>query len=379
MRRRRARRSSSPTTGATCRSRSCAWRAASPATAARPATWLKAARAVTASTAKGYRKEPDALAALPLPLIVFWNFNHFVVVEGFAQGQGLPERSRARAARRSRPQEFDEASPAWSWPSARPGLQRRAAQAPACSPRWRGAWPGSGGAVAYCVLVGAGRWSLPGLVVPVFARVFVDEVLVGGLRDWIVPAAARHGARRGCCAVADLAAAALSAAAGGQAGRRHVERASSGTCCGCRSSFSPSATPARSARGSASTTAWPSCSPGELANTVAQRCCSSLLRALMSSTTRSLTLVGVAIALLNLGPAATCSRGGVRRQPAPAPGPGKLIGDHDGRPADDRDLKATGAESDFFARWAGYQAKVLNAQQRARRAWRSRSPRCRRC
>src|SRR3954449_1761682 len=34
--------------------------------------------------AKGMRIEPRRLADIDLPLIVFWEFNHFVVVEGFS-------------------------------------------------------------------------------------------------------------------------------------------------------------------------------------------------------------------------------------------------------------------------------------------------------
>ncbi len=145
---------------------------------------MKAARAYGLEP-HGYRKEPDELHELPLPLIIFWNFNHFLVVEGFDEDGVLlndPERGRWQVSH----EEFDrsftgialsfDVGPQFEPGGAQDGVLRRlgtrlgAARSP----------------LIYLVIAGLAL-VIPGLVIPSLTKVFVDDYLVGQRMDVIPP------------------------------------------------------------------------------------------------------------------------------------------------------------------------------------------------
>ena len=186
---------------------------------------LRAARTY-GLVAKGFRKEPDELADLPVPMIVFWNFNHFVVVEGFRQGQVYlndpaqrPARRVGRGIRRvvhRRRRSTFEPGPEFTRGGERPRLLRGAAPAAGAARSWRS---------LFAVLTGLGLVDAGARRFPSFTRVFVDErPASGGLNDWLRPLLLGMAPRRRAARGAHRAAAAVPAAPGDQAGARHVEQ-----------------------------------------------------------------------------------------------------------------------------------------------------------
>ena len=135
--------------------------------------------------AQGFRKELDELYKLKMPVIIFWNFNHFVVFEGIKGGRAYLN-DPAVGPRSVTMEEFDDSFTGVvldirPGPEFKPGGVKRGIL-PALIPRLRH----SKQAVAFVFLAGL-FFVLPGLVIPTFSKIFIDQYIVGGKEYWIRP------------------------------------------------------------------------------------------------------------------------------------------------------------------------------------------------
>ena len=145
---------------------------------------LKAARSY-GMVAKGFKKEPAELRKLELPFIVFWNFNHFLVVEGFDENRAYIN-DPAWGRRSVTTEEFDQSFTgvvltAHPGPDFKPGGEAEGI--------YRAAFKrltGDRSAIAFLVLAGL-FMVVPGMVIPVLTQVFIDRVLVEGQTSWLLP------------------------------------------------------------------------------------------------------------------------------------------------------------------------------------------------
>ncbi|MGH9888757.1 MAG: ABC transporter transmembrane domain-containing protein, partial [bacterium] len=329
------------------------------------ARWQQGSNVVRAArkyglAAKGYRKEPDSLRELPVPMIVHWNFNHFLVVEGFVD-QRVFLNDPAFGPTEVTAEEFDKAFTGVALtfePTDQlvPGGEKAGLVQPL-----RRRARGLAVALGFVVLAGIALL-VPGLVAPTFTRVFVDQVLVKGLDAWMRPLLLLMAATA-------LVLGALTALQG-----RYLLRLESRLSLSNSSRFFwhvlrlPIEFFNQRYAGEIGNRVHindrvAGLLSRDLATTAISLMVIVIYALLMLQYDLVLSLVSVVTAAINvLVLRHVAARRAVLSQRMQQDR-GKLMGTAMGGLQTIETLKAGGSESDFFARWAGHQAKVVNAGQ----------------
>ncbi len=310
--------------------------------------------------ASGYKYESAELKSLSLPVIVFWNFNHFVVVEGFDKNRWHLNNPACGPISVTN-QEFDESftgvvltfepGPEFKKGGEKPMLSR--------SLRWRAR--GTATPLTYAILAGLAL-VVPGLVIPTFIKIFVDEYLVANMSYWVRPlllgmgiTAVLYGAliwlQQYCLARLEIKLALSSSAKFFS----HVMRLP-------MDFFAQRYSGDIASRVLLNDNVAQLLS-GQLATNILNCFMIIFYAVLMFQYDVVLMFAGVIIALLNLVALKFVSRKRKDLNKRVLQYQAKLVGTSMNGLQMIETLKASGGEPDFFARWAGYQAKALNAEQ----------------
>lgn len=135
--------------------------------------------------ARGFKTDLDGLQNLECPYIVFWNFNHFLVVEGFYK-QRVFLNDPATGPRTISLAEFSESFTGVVL-LLKPGDSfQKGGHKPSLGLALWSRLKGSTIPLSFCLLVGL-LLVLPGLAVPAFSQIFVDQILIHHQEDWLQP------------------------------------------------------------------------------------------------------------------------------------------------------------------------------------------------
>jgi len=321
---------------------------------------LKAARKYGLA-AKGFKYENlDKLYDLELPLILFWNMNHFLVLEGFKGGKAYLS-DPATGPRAISMEELDasfsgivltfEPGPEFvkggEKPSMKAALQRRLR--------------GSENALVFAVVTGL-FLVIPGLIVPTFSRVFIDEVLVGNRNSFLKPLLIgmflTAGVRMALTYLQEyylLRMETKIALATSSSFFNHIMRLPV-------TYFSQRYAGEIGSRVEINNRVANVVS-GELTTTMLDCVMIIFYAILMFMYDVVLTLVCISIAGLNIAAVKFAARMRVDAARRLLQEEGKLTGTAMNGLKMIETLKASGGEDEFFGRWSGYQAKALSAEQ----------------
>jgi NHLM bacteriocin system ABC transporter peptidase/ATP-binding protein len=320
---------------------------------------LKAAQAY-GLIAKAYKRDLAGLKKSAYPYVVFWNFNHFLVVEGYRKGR-VYLNDPGTGPRSVTLEEFDRSyTGVVMVMQPGPDFQRGGSKPTIARGLWRRL---KGSLVPVCAAICVALLLVaPGLTIPALMAAFVDRVLVDGLRDWGRP-----------LVLGMLLAAVLRGLLGALQFRilRRLQIRLAVVHAGRFVEYLlrlPASYYAQRYAGEVSSRIALNDNVAEvLSGPLATASIDVLMMAfyiiVMWQFSLNLTLVAGGFALINFAIMFWIARrraeGNVRLSMAS----GKTVGVGIAGLQSIRTLKASGLESDFFARWAGFFARLYNSQQ----------------
>ncbi len=320
---------------------------------------LKAAK-VYGLQAKGFKVEIEGLQEIQCPYIVFWNFNHFVVVEGFSKKYAFLN-DPAMGRRKVSLSEFSDAYTGVVLVF-EPGENfKKGGRKPSLFLALSSRLQSSGWSLFYCVLAGF-FLVIPGLAMPTFSRIFVDQILINNREDWLRP-----------LILAMLFTAVISALLT-RLQLQLLRRLKIKLAMGMSSKFIwhllhlPVSFYDQRFAGEISSRIQlnddlADLLSGELATTVISAIMVIFYAVVMWQYDEVLTLIGVAFVVINILALQWVSRLRTDTNIRLMQEQGKVSGVAISGLQSIETLKASGLESDFFNRWAGYYSKAVNVRQ----------------
>lgn len=316
---------------------------------------LKAARGFGLD-AKGFKKELEELGDVQLPCIIFWNFNHFLVLEGFGRRK-VYLNDPATGPRTVTREEFDQAFTGVVLTFRKTAAYQPGGRPPRLLAALARRLPGSGWALGNLILATL-MLVVPSLLVPVYSRVFVDQVVVAGRPNWLRPL------------LLAMVATALFKGVAVYLQQRTLQRLEMklSLCASAKFFWHTLRLPMQffSQRMAGEiggrvglNDRVASLLSGDLATNAVNVILVAFYAALMFRYDVTLTCTASAVAMANMLLLRWISRRRVDGNRRLSQEMGKLMGTSTAGLQIIETIKSNGSESDFFTRWAGYQAKVV--------------------
>ena len=135
--------------------------------------------------ADGYRRELSSLKKTVFPAIIFWNFNHFVVLEGFKKNKAYLN-DPAAGRRVVSYEEFDSSYTGIVIEFSKGETFKKEGKRPSIISALEKRMQNMKDILLFIIMTGL-FLLVPGFVIPAFSRFFVDTILVGKVTGFLKP------------------------------------------------------------------------------------------------------------------------------------------------------------------------------------------------